>query len=285
MATGSIKFDPGTTENIAVYDITEDAVTKHLNRSVLAKSDGTEIGTSATPVEVNLRSSTVGVATAAKQPAIGTAGTASTDVITIQGIASMTAVKVDGSGVTQPVSGTVTANAGTGNFASTIADGSDVTLGAKADARSTATDTTAVTAMQVLKEISFMEQNPASQAVTNAGTFATQPTIQTGTNSIGKITDITASVVPGTAATNLGKAEDAAHSSGDTGVFALGVRNDALSAFSGTDLDYTPIAVTAHGRVLVTPAPSAAMTRGTATTTGTGDTSLVAASGNAGLKT
>lgn len=50
-----------------------------------------------------------GASTAAKQPALGTAGTASADVITIQGIASMTAVKVDGSAVTQPVSGTVAA--------------------------------------------------------------------------------------------------------------------------------------------------------------------------------
>lgn len=49
-----------------------------------------------------------GAATAAKQPALGTAGTASADVITVQGIASMTALKVDGSAVTQPVSGTVT---------------------------------------------------------------------------------------------------------------------------------------------------------------------------------
>ena len=45
-----------------------------------------------------------GAATAAKQPALGTAGTASADVITVQGIASMTALKVDGSAVTQPVS-------------------------------------------------------------------------------------------------------------------------------------------------------------------------------------
>lgn len=57
-----------------------------------------------------------GAATAAKQPALGVAGTASADVITVQGIASMTALKVDGSAVTQPVSGTVTANAGTGTF-------------------------------------------------------------------------------------------------------------------------------------------------------------------------
>lgn len=47
-----------------------------------------------------------GASTAAKQPALGTAGTASADVLTVQGIASMTALKVDGSAVTQPVSGT-----------------------------------------------------------------------------------------------------------------------------------------------------------------------------------
>lgn len=47
-----------------------------------------------------------GAATAAKQPALGTAGTASSDVVTVQGIAGMTALRVDGSAVTQPVSGT-----------------------------------------------------------------------------------------------------------------------------------------------------------------------------------
>jgi hypothetical protein len=52
-----------------------------------------------------------GAATAAKQPALGTAGSASADVISVQGVASMTALKVDGSGVTQPVSGTVSVNA------------------------------------------------------------------------------------------------------------------------------------------------------------------------------
>lgn len=45
----------------------------------------------------------------------GTAGTAATRVLTVQGITSMTPLKVDGSGVTQPVSGTVTANIGTTN--------------------------------------------------------------------------------------------------------------------------------------------------------------------------
>ena len=49
-----------------------------------------------------------------------------------------------------------------------FADGSNVTLGAKTDAKSTATDGTSITIMQVLKEISAMEQAPASRAVTAA---------------------------------------------------------------------------------------------------------------------
>ena len=45
---------------------------------------------------------------------------------------------------------------------------------------------------------------------------------------------------PGVAATSLGKAEDAAHTSGDTGVMTLGVRRDTPSTLAGTDGDYVP---------------------------------------------
>jgi hypothetical protein len=45
-----------------------------------------------------------GAAISAKQPALGTAGTPSADVISVQGVTSMTALKVDGSATTQPVS-------------------------------------------------------------------------------------------------------------------------------------------------------------------------------------
>lgn len=58
-----------------------------------------------------------GASTAAKQPALGTAGTASSDVITVQGITSMTPLKVDGTGGTFPVSGTIAATqSGTWNI-------------------------------------------------------------------------------------------------------------------------------------------------------------------------
>lgn len=79
-------------------------------------TDG-QLRASAVPVSASSLPLPSGAATSAKQPALGTAGTASSDVLTVQGIASMTALKVDGSATTQPVSGTITANAGTGTFA------------------------------------------------------------------------------------------------------------------------------------------------------------------------
>lgn len=61
--------------------------------------------------------------------------------------------------------------------------------------------------------------------------------------------DVT-SVVPGVGATNLGKAEDAPHSSGDTGVMLLGVRQDTQADF-GADNDYVPMSIDADGAVRV----------------------------------
>lgn len=54
-------------------------------------------------------------------------------------------------------------------------------------------------------------------------------------------------VTPGTAATNLGKAEDAAHGTGDVGVMALAVRQDVPSALAGTSGDYIPLTTNAQG--------------------------------------
>jgi len=56
---------------------------------------------------------------------------------------------------------------------------------------------------------------------------------------------------PGTGATDLGKAEDAAHTTADTGVQFLGVRNDDLEALGGTDGDYSPAQFDANGALYV----------------------------------
>ena len=91
----------------------------------------------------------------------------------------------------------------------------------------------------------------ASTAVTNAGTFAVQSTLQAsdGTD-IGDV-DVT-SVIPGVAATSLGKAIQSAQGGTDTGVAALVVRNDALADLSGADGDYTPLQVNKTGALNVT---------------------------------
>lgn len=72
-----------------------------------------------------------------------------------------------------------------------------------------------------------------------ATSLATQPTSSTVT-----------SIVPGTAATNLGKAEDAAHTSGDTGVMSLAVRADTAAA-TGADGDYVPLLTDSTGKLHV----------------------------------
>lgn len=60
------------------------------------------------------------------------------------------------------------------------------------------------------------------------------------------------SVIAGTGATNIGKAEDAAHASGDTGVATWAVRNDILAALAGTDGDYTPFQTDINGALYTT---------------------------------
>lgn len=95
--------------------------------------------------------------------------------------------------------------------------------------------------------------NAGSLTVDNAGTFAVQAT------TVGTIT-------PGTAATSLGKAEDAGHSSGDVGVMALAVRNDTRGTLAGTDLDYAPPQLNAAGDLRV----DIAAMNGVATTMGNG---------------
>ena len=81
-----------------------------------------------------------------------------------------------------------------------------------------------------------------------------------GANAIGKLAantgvdigdvDVT-SVIAGTGATNLGKAEDAVHGTGDTGVYVLAVRDDSLAAHSGTDGDYESLHTDAAGALWV----------------------------------
>lgn len=99
-------------------------------------------------------------------------------------------------------------------------------------------------------------------ALTQRVVLATDVALPAGTNAIGKLAansgvdigdvDVT-TVVPGTGATSLGKAEDAAHASGDTGVAVLARRADVPASSAGTDGDYATVNQDASGRAWVRP--------------------------------
>ena len=69
----------------------------------------------------------------------------------------------------------------------------------------------------------------------------TLPALPAGANTIGSIAAITTSVTPGTGTANLGKAEDAPHTSGDVGVMVLGIRSDTAATPVSADGDYHPL--------------------------------------------
>lgn len=75
--------------------------------------------------------------------------------------------------------------------------------------------------------------------------------------------------VPGTSATSLGKAEDAAAADGDTGVMMLAVRKDTAATTVGADGDYHPLEVDANGNLWVMAKLAASQTLNTVTTVGT----------------
>lgn len=56
-------------------------------------------------------------------------------------------------------------------------------------------------------------------------------------------------IIPGTAATQFGKAEDAAHTSGDVGVEILAVRRDTAASSTATDGDYATVNTDSLGHV------------------------------------
>ena len=111
-----------------------------------------------------------------------------------------------------------------------------------------------------------------------------------GTNAIGKLAansgvdigdvDVT-SVIAGTGATNLGKAEDAAHSSGDTGVFVLAVRDDTIGATSGTEGDYEALHTDSQGALWTNLAPNTAGGVSTFMASGSDGSSILVATSQA----
>lgn len=129
-----------------------------------------------------------GAATAAKQPALGTAGTASADVITVQGRASMTPLLVDGSGATQPISGSVTVTQGTNaNLkADVTSNAQNLATVAKQPALGTAgSAATDVLTIQGIASMTKLLVTPDAITIASAQTLATVTTVGTVTTVTG----------------------------------------------------------------------------------------------------
>lgn len=144
----------------------------------------------------------------------------------------------------------VTSSGGGGGGAVTVADGADVTLGSKADARSTATDTTAITAMSVLKQISFSIQAAAASLVS----LLTGIVLAAGSAVIGKvgIDQTTPGTTNGVAIVDINSATTLA-GNGVTGTGSLRVT---------TASDNTGVANWGHGATAAT-VPGGATLKGT----------------------
>ena len=164
------------------------------------------------------------------------------------------------------VTGSVTANAGTNLNTSALALETGGNLAGAATSLAVLDDwdeTNRAAVNTIAGQVGVQGASGIATALTQRVVLATDVALPAGTNGIGKLTsntgvdigdvDVT-SVVPGTAATSLGKAEDGGHTTGDVGVFALGVRNDTPNAALTTaDLDYSPIATYRTGALRIAP--------------------------------
>ena len=149
-------------------------------------------------------------------------------------------------------------------------------FGANADAAATAGSTGSISAKLRLATSQLDSVKTAVETIDNAISGSEMQVdvvaaLPAGTNAIGKLAansgidigdvDVT-SIIPGTGATNLGKAEDAAHATGDTGVAVLAVRKATPANLSDTDADYEPLQISA-GRLWASATIDAALPAGT----------------------
>jgi len=113
--------------------------------------------------------------------------------------------------------------------------------------------------------------------------FDASASLPAGTNNIGDV-DI-ASHIPGTGATNLGKAQDSAGGATDTGIAMLAIRDDEQAVMTPSDGDYSTLRTDKFGNLKVTQLPDATseVKYGVIDAALSGDNTLQAAAG-AGIK-
>lgn len=187
----------------------------------------------------------------------GAAGSPGTAALTIQGIASGTAVPVSNAGTFAVQSVGSVAHDGVGTAVSPVLVGGygynsvPTDVNADGDAvRGWFLRSGALAVQDTLGGVLSVGGNGATSTGVQRVTIANDSTgvLATVTN----VATIGTSITPGTGPTHLGKAEDAVHANGDTGVMVLAVRNDAGAVLAGSTGDYIPISTDSTGAVRVT---------------------------------
>lgn len=221
--------------------------TNGTQKTQLVDGSGNVIASTANALNVAVTSGGGGSVTQGTSPWIvaggGTAGSAATGVVTIQGVASMTKLLVTPDSVALPANQSTNESQINGV---TPLMGNGVT-GTGSQRVTIASDNTAFSV------------NAVQSGTWNIGSITTLPTLANVTT-VATVTTLTGTttLTPGTGATNLGKAEDAASTTGDTGVFVLGVRNDTLAiATTNTNGDYAQFSTDTSGRTMTANAPRA----------------------------
>src|SRR5215831_2590913 len=213
-----------------------------------------------------------GASTSAKQPSLGTAGVPSADVITVQGISGGVALKVDGTGGSFPVSGTVAATqSGTWNITN-ISGTVSLPTGAATSANQPTAATLGSTTSGQTGNLSLGAVTSAAPTYTTATTNAlslttagalrvdasatTQPvsgTINAAQSGAWNITNITGTVsLPtgaATAANQCTAAASASTTSGQTGHLAMGATTTGAPSYSTGQTN--PLSLTLAGALRV----------------------------------
>ncbi len=223
----------------------------------------------------NLNTSAL-LTTTAHDAAFGSAGTADAQVRSIQGIASMTPVQV--SQATAASLNMTEASAASALTALQLIDDTVYTDDTSTHATGTSKGLLMMAAATPTDTAVNANDIGAVGMTVNRELFVSLTTaLPAGTNGIGKLTanagvtigavEIaaaqtlstvttvttltgTTTLTPGTGATNLGKAEDAGHTSADVGVYTLGVRVDTPNvALTNTDADYSSFGTNKLGSI------------------------------------
>jgi len=163
-------------------------------------------------------------------------------------VSATNALKVDGSAVTQPVSITGANFPDNEPFNVAQFGGTNVSTGTGAGGAGIPRVTISNDSSLAANQSTNVNQLAGTATAVNNGTASAGTLrVTVASDSTGNIATIGTSVTPGTAAANLGKAEDAVAGSADTGVAMLAVRNEGTTQLTSATGDYGSPTIDAYG--------------------------------------